>query len=91
MIGEAFGLLLDSIPYWVGRMAIAVISLGKWHCEPWEPNIWTVDLWTGPLRRVSGNQVVVTRRGVRTAGGLVLMLFGFILAGLIGFLIWLLF
>ena len=90
MIEEGFGLLLDYVPYGVGCVAIKVVSLGKWQCEPWEPLIWTVDLWTGPLRRQVNGQVLVTRRGVRTAGGFVLMCFGLLVVGLIGALIWVL-
>ena len=62
MIEEGFGLLFDFIPYGIGRAAIAIASLGQWKCEPWEPLIWTVDLWTGPLKKRVDGQVVVTRR-----------------------------
>ena len=89
MIEEGFGLLFDFIPYGIGRAAIAIASLGQWKCEPWEPLIWTVDLWTGPLKKRVDGQVVVTRRGVRMAGGLVIMCLGLLVVGLVGCLIWL--
>jgi hypothetical protein len=90
MIDEVLGLALDYAPYGIGRVAIAVVSLGRWQCEPWQPQIWTAELFSGPFARRVDGQLIVTRRGVRWAGAGVLVCFGLVLAGLVGCIIWLL-
>ena len=88
MIAEIIGILADRLFYVVGRVVILLFSFGRWQSEPWRPQIWTSELFSGPFAQCVNGQLLVTPRGVRWAASGVIVMMGFVFAGLVLVIMW---
>ena len=73
---ECIALMIDRVPYALGRVAIFILTFDSVECEPWEPIIHNSNPFGHQWWIKEGNDIVATHWGARwIGGGVVILLF----------------